>query len=162
VIATLVLTPLNPILFLLIIYLVTMRVRLLVDLGNFFSARGRYERALALFDLALRLGPDLASRQIVLINRGVTQLRMGQPEAAYFTLKAILLAEEVKAAARYLAAGYYNMGVACLRTGRKQEASRHFRQAIEILPGSIYAHAAVEALKRENAQNGGAAARKGT
>jgi tetratricopeptide (TPR) repeat protein len=153
VIASLVLGPLHPILFLAVVYLATMRVRLLVDMANFFTSRGRYKRALALLDLALRLGPDTAGRQIVLINRGVTQLRMGQPEAAYFTLKAVLLGEEVKTAARYLAAGYYNMGVACQRTSRKQEAARHFRRTIEILPGSIYAHAASQALKRDDSSS---------
>jgi tetratricopeptide (TPR) repeat protein len=143
----------HPVLFLLVLYLVTMRVRLLVDLGNWFTSRKQHDRALVLFRLALRLRPDAVSRQIVLINRGVTQLRVGQPEAAYFTLKAVLLGEEVKTAARYLAAGYYNMGVACQRTSRKQEAARHFRRTIEILPGSIYAHAASQALKRDDSSS---------
>jgi tetratricopeptide (TPR) repeat protein len=142
---------LNPILFLVILYLLTMRVRLLVDAGNFLTARKKYKASLSLFRLALRLGPDTASRQIVLINRGVAQLRMGEAETAYFSLKAVLLDEEVRLAARYLAAGYYNLGVACLRTGRPQEAASHFRKAVEILPGSIYAYAAEQALKRGEA-----------
>jgi tetratricopeptide (TPR) repeat protein len=142
---------LNPILFLVILYLLTMRVRLLVDLANFFTARRRFSASLALFRLALRLGPDEASRQIVLINRGVTQLRMGEAENAYFSLRAVLLDEEARLAARYLAAGYYNLGVASQRTGRKQEAAGHFRKAIDILPGSIYAYAAEQALKRGEA-----------
>jgi Tfp pilus assembly protein PilF len=151
VVAVLVGVRLNPILFLVILYLLTMRVRLLVDAGNFFTNRRKFAAALSLFRLALRLGPDAASRQLVLINRGVTQLRMGQPENAYFSLRAVMLDEEVRLAARHLAAGFYNLGVASLRTGRKQEATGHFRKAIEILPGSIYAYAAEKALKRGEA-----------
>ncbi|MBL7065317.1 MAG: hypothetical protein ISS49_14075, partial [Anaerolineae bacterium] len=59
--------PIHPIFFLLVLYLVTMRVRLLVDLGNWFTSRKQHDRALALFRLALRLGPDAVSRQIALI-----------------------------------------------------------------------------------------------
>jgi tetratricopeptide (TPR) repeat protein len=141
--------PLGPILFLVALYLLTMRVRLVVDVGNYLTSRGRFRRALALFRLALRLGPDRAGRQIVAINQGVTQLRMKDPEAAYRTLKAVLVDEESKPGARYLAAGFYNLGVACLRVGRREEALSSFRKAIEALPGSIFAAAAEQALKRE-------------
>ena len=141
--------PLGPILFLVVLYLLTMRVRLVVDVGNYLTSRGRFRRALALFRLALRLGPDSAGRQIVAINQGVTQLRMKEPEAAYFTLKAVLIDEQSRPGARYLAAGFYNLGVACLRVDRREEAISSFRKAIESLPGSIFATAAEQALKRE-------------
>jgi tetratricopeptide (TPR) repeat protein len=144
---TLASVPIHPVLFLVIIYLVTMRVRLLVDLGNWFTPRKQYDRALALFRLALRLGPDAVSRQIVLINRGVTQLRMQEPEAAYLTLEEALAGEKVQPGAKYLAAGYYNLGLACRRTGREAEAIRRFNEAIDALPSSIYAHGARQALK---------------
>lgn len=147
---TLVSVPLHPVLFLAIIYLVTMRVRLLVDLGNLFTNRRQYVQALALFRLALRLKPDAVSRQIVLINRGVTQLRMQEPEAAYLTLKETLADEEIRQGAKYLAAGYYNLGLASRRTGREAEAIRHFNEAIDALPHSIYAHGARQALKKKS------------
>ena len=83
-------TPPHPILFLMVLYLATMRVRLLVDLSNLLAGRRRFRAALRVLDFALRLGPDPASRQIALINRGVTQLRMGEPQSAYFTLQAVL------------------------------------------------------------------------
>jgi tetratricopeptide (TPR) repeat protein len=140
--------PVHPILFLVILYLVTMRVRLLVDLSNVLTSRRRFPAALAVPGVALRLGPDPASRQIALISRGVTQLRMGEPQAAYFTLKGVLLEEHVRLAVRERAAGYYNLGVACERTARPQEAERCFRQTIETMPGSIYALGADKALKR--------------
>jgi tetratricopeptide (TPR) repeat protein len=144
---TLASVPVHPLLFLVVLYLVTMRVRLLVDLGNWFTSKGRYSQALDLCRFALRLGPDVVSRQIVLINRGVTELRMQQPEAAYLTLGEALADEKIRPGAKYLAAGYYNLGLACRRTGREAEAIRHFNQAIDALPTSIYAHAARQALK---------------
>ena len=149
--------PPHPILFLVLLYLATMRVRLVVDLANLLAGRGRFRAALGLLDFGLRLAPDPASRQIALINRGVTQLRMGEPQAAYFTLQAVLSKESLKTAARYQAAGYYNLGVASERTGRVQEAERCFRMAIQVLPGSLYALGADKALKRaaERAAGGG-------
>jgi tetratricopeptide (TPR) repeat protein len=150
--------PPHPILFLALLYLATMRVRLMVDLANLLAGRGRLRAALRLLDFSLRLAPDPASRQIALINRGVTQLRMGEPQAAYFTLQAVMLKESLKTAARYQAAGYYNLGVACERTGRRQEAAQCFHKAIQVLPGSLYALGADKALKRaaERADGGGA------
>ena len=140
--------PIHPILFFIVLYMITMRVRLLVDLGNWFTSRGRYEQALNLFRLALRLGADVVSRQIVLINRGVTQLQMQEPEAACITLEEALADEKARAGAKYLAAGYYNLGLACRRTGREAEAVRHFNEAIDAWPNSIHAHAARQALKK--------------
>ena len=140
--------PVHPVLFLIVVYLVTMRVRLLVDLGNWLTSRGRYGQALDLYQLALRLGPDAVSRQIALINRGVTQLRMQEPEEAHHTLTEALADEQVRPGAKYLAAGYYNLGLACRRTGHEAEAVRHFNEAIDALPTSIYAHGARQALKK--------------
>ncbi|MGD1994682.1 MAG: tetratricopeptide repeat protein [Anaerolineae bacterium] len=145
---TLASVPLHPVLFLVLIYLITMRVRLLVDLGNWFSSRERYEQALDVFRLALRLGVDPVSRQIVLINRGVTEFRAQALEEAYRTLEEALGAETTRPGAKYLAAGYYNWGLACRRTGREAQAVRHFNEAIDVLPNSIYAHAARQALKK--------------
>lgn len=146
---TLASVPLHPALFLAVIYLITMRVRLLVDLGNWFTSRQRYDRAFGLFRLALRLWPDSISRQIVLINHGVAQLRMQEPEAAYLTLKEAITNEETRQGATYLAAGYYNLGLACRRSGREAEAIRHFNQAIDTLPHSSYAQGARQALKEK-------------
>jgi tetratricopeptide (TPR) repeat protein len=144
--------PPHPILFLVVLYLATMRVRLLVDLANLLAGRRRFRAAMGTLDFALRLAPDPASRQVALINRGVTQLRMGEPQAAYFTLQGVLLKESLTPAARYQAAGFYNLGVACERTGRPLEAEQCYRKAIEALPGSIYALGADKALKRAASQ----------
>lgn len=144
-------TPVHPLLFVVVIYLVTMRVRLLVDLANWFTARRRYDSSHSLLQLALRIWPDSVSRQIALINLGVVQLRQQDAETAYSTLKEALAgSEKERAGARYLAAGYYNLGLACHRTGREAEAIRYFNDAIDALPASIYAHAASRALKERS------------
>ncbi len=142
--------PLPPLLVLVVLYLVTMRVRLLVDLGNWFTSRRQYGQALAVYRVATRLWPDLAGRQIVLINHGVTELGMGEPERAYRTITEAVAGEEVRLGAKYLSAGYYNLGLACRRTGREQEAVRRFNEAIDALPHSLYAYAAQQALKERH------------
>lgn len=142
--------PLHPLLFLVLLYLATMRVRLLADLGIWRSNRGRHERALAVLGWALRLGADPAGRRIVQVNRGVVELRMKQPEAAYRTLREALGEEPAEArhlGVQVLAAGLYNLGVACRRTSRPAEAERCFRQAMAAFPGSLYAQAAGRALQ---------------
>jgi tetratricopeptide (TPR) repeat protein len=142
------LVPFHPILFLLAVYLITMRVRLLIDLGSSMAARGRPDRALRLFDLALRLGADLPSRRVAEINRGAALLQMGQPEEAYQTLRPVVTEPGVRLGPKYQAAACYNLGLACRRTGREAEAVQRFNEAIDALPGSIYAQAARKSLRR--------------
>jgi tetratricopeptide (TPR) repeat protein len=142
------LVPIHPIAFLGVLYLVTMRTRLLVDIGNWFSARGQFERAMAVYRLALQIGPDAGSRQIVLINRAVAELRKQDPEAAYLTLRDVLADEDGHIGAKHLAACYYNLGLACRRSGREAEAVRRFNQAIGAWPESIYGQAAQKELEK--------------
>ncbi|MBN1641044.1 MAG: hypothetical protein JXA09_07400 [Anaerolineae bacterium] len=142
--------PVSPLLVLVVVYLVTMRVRLLVDLGNWLTTRRQYGRALAVYRVAARLWPDLAGAKLVQINRGVTELGMREPARAYHTLSGALADEEVRLGAKYLSAGYYNLGLACRRTGREQEAVRRFNEAIDALPNSLYAYAAQQALKERS------------
>jgi tetratricopeptide (TPR) repeat protein len=139
----------HPLLFLVVLYLVTMRVRLLIDMGNALSARGHCVTALAFYSLALRVGPDVSSRQIVMINRGVAQLRSRDPEAAYVTLREALADEDGQIGAQHLAASYYNLGLACRRSGREAEAVRRFNEAVNAWPNSIYGRAATTELDRD-------------
>ena len=144
-------TPVNAVLFFTILYVITMRVRLLVDLGNALASKKRYQQTLNLYRFALRLAPDPVSRQIVLINRGVTQLRMQEPEAARLTLEAVLAEENLRPGAKYMAAGYYNLGMACRHASHEAEAIHHFNETLDALPNSIYAHAARLALEKNRA-----------
>lgn len=141
--------PVHPLLFLIVLYLITMRVRLIVDVGNWFSARGKLEEALAAYRLALRLGPDTSSRQIVLINRGVAQLRGCDPDGAYVTLTEALMGDDGQIGATHWAACYYNLGLACRRTGREAEAIRRFNEAVDAWPDSVFGRAATRELEKD-------------
>ena len=48
--------PVHPVLFVLILYLITLRVRILVDVANSFARRGSYVRAESIYALASRIG----------------------------------------------------------------------------------------------------------
>ena len=140
--------PLNPILFLVIIYLVTMRARLLVDVGNFLASRGRRATALSVYEWALRLWPDRAGRAVVLINRGVVELQQGCLEAAIASLEEALRARKHgRLGLKYEAACRYNLGLAYGRSGRESEASRELNEVVDLFPTSIYALQAGRALK---------------
>ncbi len=140
--------PVQPLLFLLLLYLITMRVRILIDLGNSVAGRGQPERALRFYDLALRLGADSFSRCVAQINRAAALIQTGKPEEAYQTLRPIITNPEARLGAKYQAAACYNLGLACHRTGREAEAIQRFNEAIDALPGSIYAYGARQALKK--------------
>jgi len=100
--------PVHPLLFLVVLYVITMRVRLLVDVGNWFAERGQCHRALSMYNLGLRIGPDHSSRQLVLINHGVAQLKNGDPESAYRTLSEAVVDDVGKVGGNHLAAAYFS------------------------------------------------------
>lgn len=143
-------TTVNPILFLAATYLLSMRARLLVDLANLLSARGRQRDAISLLQTALRLFPDRSTRLIVLVNMGIVQLRRQNPESAQALLESVL-EEEAKSGGlgiKYEAACCYNLGLALKRQGKEAEAVRHFNEAIGVFPSSIYGRAAERALEQ--------------
>ena len=88
--------------------------------------------------------------RVLLVNRGMAQLYAKEPESAYTTLKKSLDCGAVNRGALYVAAGYYNLGIACRRTGRHSEAIECFNEAKQAMPNSIYAFAAERALKERN------------
>lgn len=145
----------NPVLFLAFIYLVTMRARLLVDLGNLLMGRGHPGAAISLYRLAMRLKPDFTGRMIVIINHGVAQLRQGKTEEAISSLRTALEAKPGgRLSPKYEAACHYNLGLACRRTGKEAEAIRQFNEAIDALPSSIYALHAKVALEAKREASG--------
>jgi tetratricopeptide (TPR) repeat protein len=142
-------TPLSPFLFLIILYLVTMRSRLIVDAANLLASRERYEPAFRLYNLGLAWWPDGASRLIVLVNQGAAQLRSGQVDAAIDTLQGVLdCANRSQLGLKYEAACHYNLGYAYEKKGDAGRAVVEYNQAIDVMPGSVYGRAAEAALKR--------------
>jgi tetratricopeptide (TPR) repeat protein len=145
--------PLNPFLFLIILYLVTMRSRLVVDLANTLVRRERKETAFRLYDLALALRPDATSRLIVLTNRGAALLYSGQVDEAISTLEGVLADRQTsRLGIKYEAAAHYNLGYAYELKGEDALSVMQYNEAIEALPGSLYARAAQSALKRRKQQ----------
>ncbi|MFH1634053.1 MAG: tetratricopeptide repeat protein [Chloroflexota bacterium] len=139
----------NPIFFLMLIYLVSMRARLLVDLANLLSARGRQRDAVKLLQLALRLFPERNTRLIVLVSMGIIQLRRKNPESAQSLLESVLEeAADGGLSMKSESACYYNLGLALQRQGEEAKAIHHFNKAIDAFPTSIYGKAAGRALEQ--------------
>jgi len=139
----------HPILFLVCLYLVTTRSRLLVDLANLLSARGRQRDAITVLQVALRLLPDRAARLIILVTMGIVQLRRQNPLSAQALLESALAqGEDGGLGLQQRAACHYNLGLALQRQGKEAQAVRHFSAAVETFPGSVYSKAAEEALEQ--------------
>jgi tetratricopeptide (TPR) repeat protein len=132
----------HPLYALLILYVITMRVRLVVELGNQFSKLGRPQNALAVYNFALRLFPDQPSRVIVSLNTGAAYLHCQQPERAIEVLEQVKGQIVHQLASKYMASCCYNLGMAYRRVGRRTEALKHFREVGEIYPLSRYARLA--------------------
>lgn len=143
----------NPFLFLALLYLLTLRSRLLTDVANVLTRRRSYDAAFSLYDVALALRPDHASRLIVLANRGAAELHSGQVETAIETLKGVLSHQEQnRLGIKYEAATHYNLGYAYEKMGEDARAVVEYNEAIDALPGSLYAQAAQSALNRRKKQ----------
>lgn len=142
-------TAINPILFLVILYGVTMRSRLIVDLANMLARRGNYALAFRLYDIGLAWWPDAASKLVVLTNKGAAQVHSGQVETAISTLESVLeTGQRPGLSLKYEAACRYNLGYAFELSGEDARAVSEYNEAIEVLPGSMYAQAAQAALNR--------------
>ncbi len=149
VIALLTGTTVHPVLFLVAVYLISMRARLLVDVANLLSARGRQRDAITVLDWAMQLYPDRSTRLIIKVNMGIVQLRRQNPESAQTLLESVL--EEAEGGGlgiKYEAACHYNLGLALQRQGKEAAAVHQFNETIGTFPSSIYSRAAEQALKR--------------
>ncbi|NIS83272.1 MAG: tetratricopeptide repeat protein [Anaerolineales bacterium] len=147
----------NPILFLVFIYVITMRSRLLVDVATLFSNRGRQRQAISILQTALRLFPDKQTRLIVLVNMGIVQLRRENPQSAQTLFETVLEdAKEGGLGIRHRAACHYNLAVALQQQGADAKAVRHFREAADGYPGSLYSKAAQKALDQRRRGKKGA------
>ncbi len=139
---------LHPTLFLILLYLIVMRGRLLIDLGNLLTSRGRHQQALSVYRLALKLAPDFPIRLIALISYSAVLVRIGALEEAIRILEGILEKVEDNLHLKHESACHYNLGVAYMRMGRESRAVREFNEAIDAWPLSPYAQRAKAALER--------------
>jgi tetratricopeptide (TPR) repeat protein len=139
---------LPPVLFLLLLYLITMRARLLVDLANFLARRGYHAQATGLYAMALGLRPDGTGRLIVMLNQGVHLLKQDRLQEAVVLLESLLRDSAGDIAPKFEAGVRYNLAVAYHRRGDEAKAIAEFNQVIDVMPGSLYAVGAQKALER--------------
>jgi tetratricopeptide (TPR) repeat protein len=145
---------LHPVLFLIILYLVTMRVRLLVDLGNSFAGQGRFVGAERIYNLAEQLGADQASRINIAINRGVARLQQGRVEEAISIFQGVLnTGGTAGLGIKNEAACQYNLGVAYEKQGQLELATNSYKAVMEVWPVSEYARRASIALGRQGSHD---------
>lgn len=142
--------PTHPILFLIILYLITMRARLLVDVGNVLAQRGQLAHAGRLYTLATRLWPDKTSRLIVQVNQGAACLQQGALDEAIDILKGVLQqAGQGYLGVKHEAAAHYNLGVAYRRKKLDAQAIVEFNAVVDTWPASEYARRAEAALAQD-------------
>jgi tetratricopeptide (TPR) repeat protein len=153
-IALLTATVVEPLPFLIFLYLVTMRCRLLVDLANALSSRGRQGNAIKLLQGAMRLLPDRSARLVIQVNMGIVQLRRKNPASAQELFEEVLkeMDETGGLGVKYEAACRYNLGQALMQQDKEAEAVRQFNETMIIYPNSIYSKAASRLLEKRRSQ----------
>jgi tetratricopeptide (TPR) repeat protein len=141
----------NPVFFLLLLYLITMRVRLSVEVGNYFARTGKFSQAEQIYKFGESLFPDRTNRMIVRINFGTLRLQQGSLDEAISIFKEILAkADQGDIGAKYEAAAHYNLGVAYLRIDMDAKAQEEFHSVLETWPISEYGRRAEAALKKSS------------
>jgi len=141
----------HPAIFLFVLYIVTMRIRLLVDIGNISARRRNFTTAEKIYNLALQLWPDPGNRLIVEVNKGTLLLQQGALDESINLFQNLLRgSDQGFMGIRYESATHYNLGIAFRRKGLESQAVKEFNTVLEIWPVSEYARAASNALARHN------------
>ncbi len=146
------LTPIqiHPVWFLLLLYVITLRVRILVDLANVFARRGNYIQAEKIYHLASHLWPDQTSDLIIKVNHAILLLQKNQlNESISMFTEVLSQANQGYLGVKYEAAAHFNLGVAYLRNNNNSMATIEFNSVLDTWPASLYAHRAMEALERQ-------------
>lgn len=144
----------HPVLFLLFLYVVTMRVRILVDLGSALARNKRFALAEGFFNLASRLQPDPTGKLIIRVNTGTLLLQQGNLDEAIGVFKSVLEhSTRDYLGVKYEAAAHYNLGVAYLRKKLEAQATVEFNAVLEAWPASEFARRAASALEQHRRKN---------
>jgi tetratricopeptide (TPR) repeat protein len=137
----------NPLIFIIILYMVTMRVRWLVDLASFFAKKGRFTVADQIFDIAFHSWPDKAGMAVIEINRGVSFIQQKKYDDAILVLKKVIRDDSPgNIGVKFESAAHYNLAVAYQRTGNDALSIIEFNVCLDIWPISEYARRASQAL----------------
>lgn len=147
-----VLTPIqiHPVWFLLLLYVITLRVRILVDLANIFARRGNNIQAEKIYNFASHLWPDQTSDLIIKVNHATLLLQKNQLDESISMFTDVLTqANEGYLGVKYEAAAHFNLGVAYLRNNNNSMAIVEFNAVLDTWPVSLYARRAQEALEHQ-------------
>jgi tetratricopeptide (TPR) repeat protein len=143
--------PIHPAIFLFVLYLVTMRIRLMVDIGNMFARRRNFARAEGIYNFALQLWPDPGNRTIVEVNKGTLLIQQGALDESIAMFQDLLRhSDQGFLGIRYESAAHYNLGIAYHRKGLETQAVKEFNTVLDIWPASEYARAATNMLARHS------------
>ncbi|MBN2148826.1 MAG: hypothetical protein JW726_15670, partial [Anaerolineales bacterium] len=136
------------------LYLLTMRVRIFVDLGTIFARQGKPLVAGRLYTFAARLWPDATSELIVRVNQATLFLQENKLDESIDIFNGVLLQSgQGFLGVKYEAATHYNLGVAYLRKNNPARATAEFNAAIDTWPASLYANRAQKALDRHRSRS---------
>ena len=139
----------HPITFLIVLYLLTMRVRLLVDIGNFFAQRGQFERAKGIYHFTERLWPDQTGSLVIQVNKATALLQSGALDDAIAIFTDVLnKSSQGYLGVKYEAATHYNLGIAYRSKDMETQARLEFNAVLDTWPASQYAHRAELALSK--------------
>jgi tetratricopeptide (TPR) repeat protein len=140
----------HPVLFLLLLYIITLRVRILVDLANIFARRDTYALAERIYNFAARLWPDTTNDLIIKVNHATLLLQKNQLDESISMFKDVLnQADKGYLGVKYESAAHFNLGVAYLRKGNDSMAIIEFNTTIDTWPTSLYSHRAEQALEQQ-------------
>ncbi|HSB66451.1 MAG TPA: hypothetical protein VLD65_07720 [Anaerolineales bacterium] len=142
--------PIHPVVFLLLLYLITMRVLILVDVANLFAGRRNYAQAEKIYDLAGHMWPDQTGKLVIEVNHAVLLLQKNQLDESVALFTSVLSqANKGFLGVKYEAAAHYNLGVAYLRKNNPSMATVEFNATLDTWPASLYARRAQQALQRQ-------------
>jgi len=140
---------LYPLVALVVLYGVTMRCRLVLDLANNLARRGRRLTAERFYVLAQDLLPDGLTRALVGINRGTAWLLYGEPAQAQALIEEALVSV-ADLPPKYEASARYNLGVAYRRQDQEDRARQEFQKVMRLMPENTTYHVrAQRALEKE-------------
>lgn len=144
----------SPALFLLFLYIITMRTRLLVEVATMLAQRGNYPSAQRVFSFAEKINPDQSSKILIVVNQSVMLIKQGLLDEAIRQLEE-LLKEKNKSylGVKNESAVHYNLGIAYLKKSQDALGVAELNRAIETLPASIYAQRAAQALEKRRNHN---------
>lgn len=145
---------LHPAINLFLLYVVTMRVRLLTEIGTFFARRRQFHKADFVFNLAQRAFPDPSAVVVLKINQAVSLIKQDRLHDAIVMLEGLLKGQGAEyLGAKHEAAAHYNLGVAYLKVHNDTLATVELNRAIEAMPLSEYAVRAERALQEKHKSN---------